>query len=228
VRRKRNRSEPLRGREITEQGLLSYPGAREAFERLTQQGGVDRRELLQLLCEIPSASPDKQPLVPGMAGRSLRALPDRILAWATEIERVNSSLFLDPKHLPRIARMVSEAPDSFPEPLNLTPEQAERRADNFQRLPNILRLYADYLREWLPFVQMEARSAETGGSVLSRSVCGARGQHVEDSTFSVPSASILLRRRPFSLPDCPRGCGNHGGLKSKAEGCGKHLRGFEY
>jgi hypothetical protein len=85
-----------------------------------------------------------------MTRRSLRELPDRILAWAVEIERVNSSVFLDPKHLPRIACVVSEAPSSIPGPLNLTPEQAARRAENFQRLPNILLLYADYLREWLP------------------------------------------------------------------------------
>jgi len=63
---------------------------------------------------------------------------------------MNTSMFLAPKHLPRIARVFSESPSSFPEPLNLTPEQAERRAVNFQRLPTILCMYADYLREWLP------------------------------------------------------------------------------
>jgi hypothetical protein len=138
---------PFRRQEITEKGLLGYAGAGEAFERLTQR--VDRDQLLRMLCEIPFASPKKQPLVEGVTDRSLRAFPERILAWANEIARVNSSMFLDPKHLPKIAG-IGSTPGSLPEPLNLSPEQAGRRAENFQRLPTILRQYADYLREWLP------------------------------------------------------------------------------
>jgi hypothetical protein len=154
---KRNRSKPLRYTPIGEKSLLDFPpisekslldvpGAREALASVTQGCGVARNELLGILCMIPVASPDKQLLVPGMTDRRLHALSGRILAWAVEIEKVNSSVFLDPKHLPRIARV----PSFLPECLKLTPEQAARRAENFQRLPNILRLYADYLREWLP------------------------------------------------------------------------------
>jgi hypothetical protein len=64
---------------------------------------------------------------------------------------VNSSVYLDPKHLPQMAHAASP-PDALPKPLSLilTPEWAEPTSKNFQRLSSILRLYADYLRAWLP------------------------------------------------------------------------------
>lgn len=150
MRQRKNRSKPLQSRQVTEQELLGYPRAIEALEKL-KRAGVERNELIRLLCELPSAPDAKQTLAPGISDKSLSALPKRIRSWADEIERVNSSVYLSPKHIPSVARAVSK-PDAFREPLNsiFTPEQAERTAVNFQRLPNILRLYADWLREWLP------------------------------------------------------------------------------
>ena len=154
---KRTRSTPL---QITEESLVRYPRAKDALAKVTRDCELDdRRELVRLICAIPLASPKKEPLVAGRTDRSLRDLPKRIRNWADEIERVNRSSFLNPKHLTKIARAGSDSA-FLRKPLNLilhTPESAARTAINFERLPKILRLYADCLREWLPLFKLLGR-----------------------------------------------------------------------
>lgn len=96
VPQKRNSSVSLQDAQVSARKLLDYPGAREAFETITQKCGNNGDELLQLLLDIPSKSRKKQPLVEGTTDRTLRTLPRRMREWADEVERVNRSPFLDP------------------------------------------------------------------------------------------------------------------------------------
>jgi hypothetical protein len=130
---------------VPEQALLNQPSVPEALNQLIKRG-VDRRELLGLLCAIPGASDKKEPLVNGIPDPGLRVLPDRLRHCADQIEHVNSSRWFDPKQLPDRANQVGN-PDHLPKPLPLmfSPGWPEATARNFERLPGILRLYADYV-----------------------------------------------------------------------------------
>ena len=137
---------------ITLKALLSAPLARQAFEELTQNKGVDKEKLLSLLRRIPFLSNKAQRLVEGMEDRTVRRLPDRIRFWADAVEKVNGSPWLSPDSL---RSQTAEHRNSalYPKPLDLilTPEWAEPTAKLFGSLPRNLRLYADYLRAQLEF-----------------------------------------------------------------------------
>jgi hypothetical protein len=137
-------------RATMEKAILGDAHSRTALDILVEKHGVNREKLLSLLCSIPYASNEPQPLVEGMSNRRVRALPDEIRNWADAIENVNSSPWCSPDRLPRQAA-VSRNPNCYPKPLNftLTPELAEIAAKKLRALPSDLRFYADHLRAWL-------------------------------------------------------------------------------
>jgi hypothetical protein len=146
--RRRRRQSRAKAR-VTEESLLKTEVAHQAFNELTKAGVVDREELLRLLFAIPDASDTRLPLVEGMSDKRLSSLLDRIRDWADTIEKVNKSQFLRPSVL---LQLVPETENlHWLTPLNLLcsdPEWAKHSSENFERLPRILRLYADYLRVW--------------------------------------------------------------------------------
>jgi len=207
VGQKRPRVKLPRSSSTTERDLLEYPGAQEALARLTQECRVEKCELVRLLCEVPFASNQKQLLVTGMNDRALRALPNRVRKWAATIEQVNHSPFLDPKHITEIAQTSWDASSLRP-PLNLifTPELARNTAANFQRWPSILRLYADYLREWFPAFKYLGRHGFRFQTLLTlkltkllRDACG-RPCHADLATLL--EASFAAAGNPLTIaPD---------------------------
>jgi hypothetical protein len=146
-RRKGERSSQNQG--LTEETLLDGELERAALEKLTRLG-VQRDELLSLVLHIPDSSNEVQPLVAGMDERTVRALPDRMIDLANNIEKVNASPALDPD---RLHRVPSKHPEILPTPLY----SAERRgspkltASYFRTIHIGLRVYADYLRARLDF-----------------------------------------------------------------------------
>ena len=147
---KRAGSKSRPNRQVTEEALLEDNLAREAFEKLTEQRGVNKDKLMSLLSRIPYASNEAQPLIDGMRNRRVHALPDRIHSWADKIEKANASPWLTPALLPRRASMRLNL-EHWPKPLDVTlsPEWAELTAKRFQNLPRTLRLNANHLRAWL-------------------------------------------------------------------------------
>lgn len=138
------------GRATMEKAILGDAHSRTALASLVEKRGVNREQLLSLLCSIPYASNEPQPLVEGMSNRRVRALPDEIRNWADAIENVNSSPWCSPDRLPKQATVIKNL-DCYPKPLNLTlnPDLAEIVAKKFRALPSDLRFYADHLRAWL-------------------------------------------------------------------------------
>jgi hypothetical protein len=152
---------------VTERSLLSTAVARQAFDKLTKDG-VDKHILLALLCEIPSASEKRQPLVAGMSDRRLRALSDRVRSWADAIEGVNRSSLVTPEVLRKFAGDAGTC--NLPRSLGLlcsSPEAAKDNAENFWRLPHVLRVYAGFLQDWTAFLT-RPQDAGTWGRSLSR------------------------------------------------------------
>ncbi len=135
---------------LTEETLLDGELERAAFEKLTQLG-VPRERLLSLVLWIPHASSKKEPLVAGMDERTLRALPDRIVSLAGDIEKVNKSTSLDLGFLPKLAKEV-RTPAGLPAPLDsIVSRSSEETAYYFSTIANVLRFYAGYLRARLEY-----------------------------------------------------------------------------
>jgi hypothetical protein len=149
-RRKGERSSQNQG--LTEETLLDGELERAAFEKLTQLG-VPRDRLLSLVLWIPHASSKKEPLVAGMDERTVRALPDRIVSLAGDIERVNKSASLDLSFLPKLAKEV-RTPAGLPAPApldSIVSRSSDETAYYFSTIANVLRFYAGYLRARLEY-----------------------------------------------------------------------------
>lgn len=146
------RARSRRVKPVTRDKLLESSAAQEALAKLRRYG-VDEQKLFRLLKSIPGAPDEKLPLVNGMSDRQVTRLPEKIWHWANEIDKVNSSPWLQPSVLPRLAGNTGNI--NLPKPLDFlcsTRESATNNAETFRRLPETIRLYADYLKTWIKFM----------------------------------------------------------------------------
>jgi hypothetical protein len=129
---------------LTEEAVLRKPGVKAAIDKLTKLG-ARRDQLMPLVLTIPGASAKVEPLVATITERRLRELPDRIKELSEEIKRINGSQFLTPR---RLQDHLGSHPDDYPELLSraTSPEWAEIFSSSFLLIPDLLNLYAEYLR----------------------------------------------------------------------------------
>jgi hypothetical protein len=150
--------------EITEAAICGDRHAKAAFDKLRK---VDKGKLVSLLRQIPFAPTIPVPLVGEMTDRIVRNLPKRIRSLATVISMVNESPWVGPNGW-RKHKSEDGPPSIYPKLLSrtATPERKEPAVNLLLAVPNILKMYADFLEEMIIFFDRTFKRDERSGVSL--------------------------------------------------------------